>query len=63
MTEITVRPLLQKLNTIEKKLDSTIELQLEILERFLKEVEPLEDEIEAIESEEELIAEEELRGE
>ena len=63
MIESAVQPLLQKLNIIERKLDSTLELQLEILERFLKETEPLKDEIEAIESEEELITEEELRGE
>ena len=63
MTEATVQPLLQKLNIIERKLDSTLELQLEILERFLREAEPLEDEIEALENEEELITEEELRGE
>ncbi len=54
MTEVSVQPLLQKLNIIERKIDSTMELQLEILERFLKETEPLEDEIEAIESKEEL---------
>ena len=40
-----------------------MELLLEILERFLKETEPLEDEIKAIESEEELLTEEELRDE
>ena len=63
MTEVSVQPLLQKLDIIERKLNSTLELQLEILERFLKETEPLKDKIEAIESEDELITEKALRGE
>ena len=62
MTEATTQPILQKLDMIEQKVNSTLELQLRILEKFLREEEPLKDEVEAIESEEELITEEELRG-
>ena len=63
MGEIAVQPLLRKLDAIERKINSSLELQLEILEKFIDEVEPAEDEITAIESEEALIDESELRGE
>jgi len=62
MTEVAIQSLLRKLEVIEQKVDNTLELQLRILERFLREEEPMEDEIEAIESKEKLLTEEELRG-
>ena len=62
MAETAIQPLLRKLEVIEQKVDSTLELQLRILEHFLREEEPIEDEIEAIESREKLLTEEELRG-
>lgn len=63
MGEVTVQPLLRKLDAIERKINSSLELQLEILEKFIDEAEPKEDEIAAIESNEALINESELRGE
>ena len=63
MGEIAVQPLLRKLDAIKRKINSSLELQLEILEKFIDEVEPTEDEISAIESKEALIDESELRGE
>ncbi len=63
MAEASIQPLLQKLEIIEQKVDSTLELQLKILEKLLKETEPFKDEKEAIESHEKLLTEEEIRGE
>ena len=61
--EVVPKPLLKKLERIERKVNTTLALQIEIMEKLVGEVEPLKDEIEAIESDEGLLSEEEIFGE
>jgi hypothetical protein len=61
--DVSVQPLIQRLERIERKLNSSLELQLEIFELFIPESEPKKDEIDAIESSDELLTEEKLHGE